>query len=109
MLSIGEYPDFSILDFRQLQSVIEVMNEDVKFIDSKDVDFQNHYRTHINELPSSKRIKVGLLQDDDGINQIDKFWKTGVFKHDLQFNFIPLNLDEPYELWGKMDIIVQKL
>lgn len=61
------------------------------------------------QLPSAKRVRVGLLQDGDGLNQVDKFFKTGLLDNDEEFSFIPLNLDEGYQKWGKVDIIVQKL
>ena len=31
--ALGEHPDFSILDFRQLPYILEIMNHDVKFIE----------------------------------------------------------------------------
>ncbi|TNV73298.1 hypothetical protein FGO68_gene5525 [Halteria grandinella] len=35
--------------------------------------------------------------------------KTGLLDNDEEFSFIPLNLDQGFDLWGKVDVVVQKL
>ncbi len=70
-LSHGHIPNFSILDFRQLPLVIKVLDEDAKFINAQNSSkFESEYRVPENFklLPSSKRLRVGLLQDGDGAN-----------------------------------------
>lgn len=69
-LNLGHVPHFSILDFRQLPFLLSVMNEDARFINEQSDTFQDEYRhaENFRRLPSSKRIRVGLLQDGDGIN-----------------------------------------
>ena len=84
-LSHGHAPHFSILDFRQLPKIVKLLDEDAKFINSLNSQkFESEYRIPENysQLPSSKRIRVGLLQDGDGANQIAKFWKTGLLNED---------------------------
>ena len=59
-------PDFTILDFRQLPYILEVMNKDAKYLENQ--KYIQDYRSHLKELPSGQRIRVGLLQDGDGTN-----------------------------------------
>lgn len=67
-LSHGFHPDFTILDLRQIPYILEVMRADVQFIEQmQSGGVQGYqYRQHMKELPSSKRIRVGLLIDGDG-------------------------------------------
>lgn len=69
-LSIGHVPQFSLLDFRQLPFLLFVLAADADFINQQSETFQQEYRTpeHYKQLPSAKRVRVGLLQDGDGVN-----------------------------------------
>ena len=75
-------PDFSIIDFRQLPFVIEEINRDIQFLDAQKDEIRLNYRQYIKDLPSSQRIKVGLLQDGDGQNQNSKFLHCGILQED---------------------------
>lgn len=100
----GIMPDFITNCFKQLKSIFTIMDHDVSFIKEKqEID---NYRTWINKLPSQQRLKVGLLQDNDGHSQIEKFERVGMMNEDLEFQFIPMSLEEPFEDFGKVDIIL---
>eukprot|EP00347_Sterkiella_histriomuscorum_P013735 403363567 len=104
----GHVPDFTILDLRQISYILDVMNEDANFLNQQNQDYQDTYRQHLKVLPSQNRIKVGLLQDGDGINRIDQFWNIGILQEDMNMGFLPLNLEDPFHLYGKIDVLMQK-
>ncbi len=52
------------MDLRQLPYILDVMKADADFIQQQ--SYAVEYRQHLKELPSAKRIRVGLLIDGDG-------------------------------------------
>jgi len=63
----GAHPDFSILDFRQIPYIIEVMQKDCEKIGELGIQDGTYRKPEIyRTLPSAHRIKVGLLIDGNG-------------------------------------------
>ena len=60
-------------------------------------------------LPSKNRLRVGLLQDGDGHEQILKFQSIGLANEDEEIQFITMNLNEEFESYGKVDVLLQKI
>ena len=50
-----------------------------------------------------------MLYDNDNNSQIDKLWSIGLLREDADMCFVPLNIEEEFEAWGRVDVIVQKM
>ncbi|CDW86356.1 inositol-tetrakisphosphate 1-kinase [Stylonychia lemnae] len=108
-LASGIIPDFTIVDMRSLPSIFKIMDDDVAFIQSLgDPQIIKSYRDILQQLPSQNRMRVGLLQDGDGVNRNDQFHKTGLLFEESDMQFIPMNLDDPFELNGRLDVMINK-